>query len=80
MYYRCKCGEITAWGSMPPYPCSKCDKCGSNLATSPGAHTDPLPHDFVAREVPTDKGPATLSRCRWCGLTRAQALQQSDAT
>ena len=69
IYYRCKCGESEAYGSMPPYPCSRCDKCGSNLASSLDSHSEPLPHDFVPTQVETDAGEAVLSRCRYCHRT-----------
>jgi hypothetical protein len=66
-YYRCKCGAREAWGSMPPYRCTKCEKCGSDLATDPGLHDEPVPHDFSAvKTVETDQGTATITRCRLC--------------
>lgn len=72
MYYRCKCGFSTAWGSMPPYQCDRCPKCGSDLASHPDHHREPKPHDMQPTEVQTDAGPATLSRCRFCHRTQAQ--------
>ena len=72
-YYRCKCGEHTAWGSMPPNRCFKCEKCGSDLAQAPGLHRDPVPHDFTSIEnIKTDQGDMTITRCRYCHRTKAQ--------
>jgi hypothetical protein len=34
-YYRCKCGDSQAWGSMPPEPCEECPKCQTTLETVP---------------------------------------------
>jgi len=72
LYYRCKCGNSTAWGSMPPDRCATCDDCGSDLALGPDGHRDPTPHEFIARPVETDQGGATISRCRYCYLTAAE--------
>lgn len=49
-YYRCKCGNSEAWGSDAPPRCSRCSKCGSDLATPPDEHSEPLPHEFEASE------------------------------
>lgn len=73
LYYRCKCGYSEAWGSMPPYQCHACPKCGSDLATGPNVHQEPKPHDFShVTQVATDEGPKPLTRCRYCGCTQAE--------
>ena len=72
IYRRCKCGEHEAYGSIPPPRCSRCEKCGSDLATSPDDHLEPLSHDFQPEPVETDAGGAVLSRCRYCHRTRKQ--------
>ncbi len=71
-YYRCKCGFSEAYGSMSPSRCTKCKKCGSNLAGSPDSHIDPTPHELVAYPIESDQGGATLSRCKWCRRTKKQ--------
>lgn len=71
-YYRCKCGNSTSVGSIPPYPCSKCEDCGSDLAEAPQWHSEPVPHDMHPTQVATDGGLVTLTRCRWCGITQAE--------
>lgn len=72
-YYRCKCGKNTAYGSMPPYQCSKCEDCGSDLAEHPDHHREPKPHDFSdVQKVQTDQGEMTVTHCRYCGRTKAQ--------
>lgn len=48
-YFRCKCGESTAWSSMGMQPCDVCEKCGSTYAESPLTHMDPIPHDWKLR-------------------------------
>ncbi|MDE2103781.1 MAG: hypothetical protein KGL39_41470 [Patescibacteria group bacterium] len=72
-YYRCKCGKQTAWGSMPPYPCDGCPDCNTTLTQHPDYHEAPEPHEFSSvQNITTDQGPATITRCRWCGKTREQ--------
>lgn len=60
-YYTCFCGNLECWGSDPPSPCSKCEKCG----TRPGGG-EPKEHDWDPYKVETDEGDKTLTRCRWC--------------
>ncbi len=76
-YYRCKCGEATAWGSMSPPQCSFCPTCKSNLAGSAGLHSDPKPHEFEATKVETDEGSKSLTRCRWCGRAKKE-IEKED--
>lgn len=45
-YFRCKCGKTTASGSMEPPRCATCEDCGSDLASAPSLHRDPVPHDM----------------------------------
>jgi hypothetical protein len=49
LYYRCKCGNSTAFGSMPPNPCDGCSKCNTTLALHPDYHRVPEPHKPVTR-------------------------------
>ena len=77
-YYRCKCGDCTAFGSMSPYPCSKCNKCGSDLASSPDGHSNPLPHEFLPTLIETDLGEAVLSRCKWCHRTKKECDKEDE--
>lgn len=35
VYYRCKCGNREAFGSMPPPPCEECPLCLTTLETHP---------------------------------------------
>lgn len=74
--YRCKCGQTAAWSSMGGCPCSRCGKCGSNLALGPDDHRDPEPHNMVAQkvELETDTGTlrGELTRCVWCLKTLAE--------
>src|SRR3990167_7334685 len=48
-YYRCKCGDAQAWGSMSPAPCRGCAKCGTTLEFHPDYHKAPAPHEWVTR-------------------------------
>lgn len=70
-FYRCKCGEASSHGSMPPPPCRGCKKCGTTLATHPENHSKPEPHQFQAKMVDTDEGPKPLTRCEWCLVREA---------
>ncbi len=68
-YYRCKCGKMESWGSMPPNRCQGCPDCGTNLSTHPDHHP-PADHNWSANKVQTDDGPATLTVCSWCGIAK----------
>ena len=79
IFYRCKCGEREAIGSMPPPQCARCRKCGSDLASSPDRHREPEPHNFVAHQVETDEGPKPLSRCSYCFGSRVEISKREAA-
>lgn len=74
IYYRCKCGEHESWSSMGPRRCTRCKKCGSNLASGPESHSEPEPHDVIRVPVETDTGEAFLSTCSWCFKTKAELI------
>lgn len=64
-YYRCKCGDSTAWSSMGVSACTTCKKCGSDLAQSPGGHAEtPAPHEYVTK-YDQDTG-TPYERCSRC--------------
>ena len=69
-YYRCKCGNAQAWGSMPPERCSGCKKCKTTLSKHPDFHQSYDPetaHDFsYVEQVETDNGTQPLTRCKYC--------------
>lgn len=66
-YYRCKCGKMEAWGSMPPDQCHGCKECGTNLALDPYSHHPPEPHEFTATvEQWGEHGPVQIPVCRYC--------------
>jgi len=48
-HYRCKCGEATAFGSMPPTDCQGCDKCNTTYAQSPEGHSEPKAHEWITK-------------------------------
>lgn len=73
LYYRCRCGECAAYGSMPPARCTGCVECGTNLAAHPSLNKAPEPHDFVTSHVQTDDGLKPFSHCRYCFRTRKDA-------
>lgn len=69
-FYRCKCGDHTAWSSMGVADCLTCKKCGSDLAEGPSGHSDsPTPHDYVTK-YNQDTG-VPYERCDRCMQTRA---------
>lgn len=71
IYYRCKCGDAQAWGSLPPEQCDSCSKCRSNLATGPSLHREPKAHEFtLVNKVMTDEGEKDLTYCRYCTRTK----------
>jgi hypothetical protein len=59
--YACECGRSTGYGSMSPAPCRGCSA---------------EPHKLQPTEIETDDGPATLTRCQWCGKTKAEIAAQ----
>lgn len=76
-YYRCKCGNAESWGSIGPFRCARCTKCGSDLAEGPKCHSEPLAHSMRREEVEveTDAGKVRvgqLSRCHFCMRTLAE--------
>lgn len=74
-YYRCKCGNREAWGSMPPAPCTRCNVCGSDLAMSPQMHFEPKPHDYVTRYDEATGKPVEVCRMCW---RRKEELEETD--
>ena len=77
--YRCKCGDATAFGSMPPYQCAWCEKCQSSLASHPDGHRDRVDHEFShVEKIATDQGEVTITRCRYCHRTRAEIATEEQ--
>lgn len=73
-YYRCQCGNLEAWGSMPP-ACEICPECKSTLAI-PGAQSLPgLPHKFAERWVQMPEGRKCLLVCIHCSRSRCNIEQ-----
>jgi hypothetical protein len=73
-YYRCRCGNMEAWGSMPPV-CEICPDCKSTLAI-PGEQSLPgVPHRFVTRWVRTCESSQHLSVCIHCSRSRSNIEQ-----
>ncbi len=64
-YFRCKCGEHTAWSSMGVPSCDGCDTCGTTLAESPNSHTEIQPHDWREEWI-IDKQTGERSKQRMC--------------
>ncbi len=71
-YYRCQCGDSSAFALTPPYPCSKCRTCGTGLVADPRFRQEPKPHDM--RPGPNQAGDSTTLpyRCGWCQRTQAE--------
>jgi len=67
-YYRCKCGNETAWSSMGVAACQACAECHSTLAESPNSHAQPEPHDWTEhwKEGPASSEPQKERICRRC--------------
>lgn len=79
-YFRCKCGETTAFGSMSPDRCYGCPKCGMTLASHPDNHRTPEPHDFTGsiRQM-SEVGPVDVPVCRYCHRTRWEIEHPGDS-
>lgn len=77
-FYRCKCGAREAYGSMSPYPCSGCEKCGTTLEQHPDDHRIPKPHDWQTELVETDEGKKPRTRCSWCGVKKPSGAAPSE--
>ena len=79
-FWRCKCGESTAFGSDPPAKCDFCEKCSTTLEGHPDHHkTERTPHKWVQSPVETDEGPKPLTRCQYCHRTKKEIEKQEDA-
>lgn len=76
--YRCKCGARTLTGAIGPTPCQGCRTCHTTLEQTPERHRTPEPHRWVTESLPTDEGPRPVTRCAWCGISKAKAEQMSD--
>src|SRR5580700_10927309 len=70
MFYRCKCGFSQAHTSMGVPACSRCPKCGSDLAPGPNVHSEPEPHEFVTKYDQNTGAP--YQRCKRCFRTQAE--------
>ena len=46
-YYRCKCGESVAFGSMPPQDCEGCVECNTTLEQHPDNHKPLAEHEWI---------------------------------
>lgn len=68
--YRCRCGDWTSIGSMPPPLCARCMKCGSGIQLAGIIASDLAPHDYEAKFDP-DTG-AQFEKCRTCWRSRAE--------
>ena len=73
-FYRCKCGETTAHTTMGVPRCDRCAKCGSDLAQSPGTHSDPTPHAY-ATKYDRDTG-APYEVCTTCHRRRSELVDE----
>lgn len=76
-YYRCKCGGSESWTSMGVSACSRCGRCGSDLAQGPTTHSDPAPHEFVTK-YDTNTG-APYERCRQCSRLKTDLETRNEA-
>jgi hypothetical protein len=64
-YYRCKCGEQTAWGSMPVSSCQGCKKCNTTLEEFPMDHKIPEPHEYITKFDENTGKPYEVCRVCW---------------
>src|SRR5580704_17943202 len=74
-YYRCKCGDHTAWTSMGVPSCVTCKKCGSDLAQSPDGHSDPEPHSYKTKYNENTGEPYEI--CSYCMNKRSEIEAES---
>jgi hypothetical protein len=73
-YYRCRCGNMEAWGSKPA-ACEICPDCGSTLAVPGEQYLPGIPHGFRARWMQTWEGRQCLSICTHCSRSRSNIEQ-----
>ena len=71
-YGKCKCGYIEAFGSMPPNPCDRCEKCGTGYGYGAPWYKEPIEHEFQLEGVETNEGTKQLSRCIYCRETKGK--------
>lgn len=74
--YKCKCGKREVWGSYGPDACDKCYHCNTKPSLGPIPHNDPVPHNWRETSVETDDGNGILTRCSFCGKTKADVLYE----
>lgn len=70
LYYKCKCGEIQIYGSMPPDPCLECDDCLTTPETHSHLHKRAEPHKWTTEVVVTDSCDGMLTFCEWCRINK----------
>jgi hypothetical protein len=70
-FWKCKCGASEAFGSDPPAPCTKCDKCGSDLFGG-----EPKPHYYVTKYDENSGKPYEL--CNQCYQRRDRLEKNTD--
>lgn len=75
-YYRCKCGNATAWTSMGVPSCSRCAKCGSDLAQSPSGHSEPEAHKFKTMYDQHTGVPYEV--CTLCHCRRSELVEDGE--
>jgi hypothetical protein len=64
IFYRCKCGQASAWSSMGVAACDVCPACGSTLGAGPHSHPEPVAHDFRPTPLDGADGLALLTALR----------------
>lgn len=74
-HYRCKCGESTMFGSMPPNECQVCLKCNSSYAQHPDNHTEPTPHEWITKYNENTGKPYEICNLCW---TRKENLKEKQ--
>jgi hypothetical protein len=74
--YRCKCGDKTAFGSMPFADCQGCEICNTTFASYPDGHKELQPHDwFITYNQNTGK---PYKRCKNCHTADLESYQESQ--
>jgi len=71
-YFRCKCGEKSAWSSMGVALCYVCPKCKSTLAESPQTHQEPELHNF---EIQYDQNTGEQYKLCWNCMRTEKELE-----
>ncbi len=78
IYRRCQCGAKETYTEESPL-CFECPYCHTTLVARGQPHERALPHRLKTEKAETDEGEKPITRCVWCGQTKADLIKAGAA-